>query len=76
MKIYIALELKSAYRMNNGELEYAHIDDKGVFDTDTFDYVEPELVGDETVTFQGKEAQFYDVYKQIKEVLSDKVGRK
>lgn len=76
MNTFIALELKSVYRLNNGELEYAPIDDKGTFDIDAFDYVEPELIGDETVTFEGKEMQFNDVYKKIKEVLNDTDRRK
>ena len=76
MRVFIALELKSAYRLNNGELEYAPIDDKGTFDIDMFDYVEPELIGDETVIFEGQEIQFNDVYIKIKEVLNDTDGRK
>ncbi len=76
MKLFIALELKSVYRLNNGELEYTPIDHKGTFDIDSFDYVEPELIGDELVTFEGQEIQFNEVYKKIKEVLSDTEGAK
>ena len=65
MKIYIATELRCAYRLNGEVLEFADISKGNIFDTDAFDAVDAELVGDETVTFLGKETDFNEVYKII-----------
>lgn len=70
MKIYFAPELKSAYRLNGSNLEYAPIETDGTISTDVFDYVEPELVGDEKVVFLGKTMTFNDAYKIITQALS------
>ena len=70
MKIYIATELGSAYRLEDGNLQYAHISKDSTFDSDSFDYVEPELICDEIIQFQGKQMPFNEAYKIITDCLS------
>ncbi|CAN5659745.1 hypothetical protein BH23THE1_BH23THE1_36110 [soil metagenome] len=69
MKIYIATELKSAYRLNDDSLEYAPINSDGTINTDSFNDVDLELIGDEEITFLGKKCTFNDAYAAITEIL-------
>lgn len=70
MKLYISNELGCAYRRNGDELECAPLMADGTLDTDDFASVEPELVGEEPVTFQGVETNLYGVYATLEKVLA------
>ncbi len=75
MIVYISKELRSAYRLNGEELEYAPISQDNTFDMDAFDYVEPDLVGDELVVFLDKETNFYDAYATVTKILKNKTNK-
>jgi hypothetical protein len=68
MLIYFSEELKSAYTIKDGELLQAHIKD-GITDTDTFDYIDFELIGDEVVPFEGTDRTFNEIWSEIKNRL-------
>jgi len=70
MKIYVAQELKSAYKLEGNALQFATISQDNVFDTDAFDDVDQDLVGSEPCTFMGKETTFSDVYDFITKSLN------
>lgn len=69
MVLYISTELRSVYRLNGETLEYAPIAKDNTFDVEAFDFVEPDLVGSELVTFLGKVTNFYEVYKIVTKTL-------
>jgi hypothetical protein len=70
MRIYFADELGSVYAIVNGVLQFAPMHSSEYYAED-FSPVEPELVGEEIVTFQGKEMTLYEVYKIVtKELLA------
>jgi hypothetical protein len=71
MKYYIANELSCLYRLNMGVLEYAPMISSNVIDTEDFAPVEPELVGEEQVTFSGVETNLYGVYSTVTKALCD-----
>lgn len=71
MLIYFSEELKSAYTIKDGELFQAHIID-GVVNSETFYYIDYELIGDEVVTFEGLDRTFNDIWSEIKERLDSK----
>lgn len=68
MKVLVSVELKSAYTLNGDELEYAPIVNN-VFDTEKFDYIDIDLVGDEVVTYNGRQDTLKTVYQDIKTAL-------
>ena len=69
-KIYInQKELGSAYRMNDGVLEFAPMMQDGTFDIAVFGPVEPELIGDELATFNGNEKEFNYIFQEIENIL-------
>ena len=70
MKEYIAEELGCRYRWNDQyqELEFSAQMKDGSFE-DEWNVVEPELVGEEEVTFQGKLMTLYEVYAIVKKEL-------
>jgi len=69
MKEYIAEDLGCKFRWNPEvkELEFAGILKDGTFDD--WNLVEPDLVGEEEVTFQGKLMTLYEVYAIVKKEL-------
>lgn len=72
MKMLVADELGCVYRLNSelDILEWCPMSQNGLFDFDLEGgAVEPELVGDETVTFQGKEMSLDDVYEIVYGIL-------
>lgn len=69
MKIYVAKDLGCIYRLNNGQLEFAPMLDNDTVDTDDFGYVEPDLVGEEEVTFLGVNTNLYGVFKTVTKQL-------
>ena len=65
MKIYISQELGSAYQLIGDSLEFAPLMKDGTFETNDFGATEPELMGEEPVTFEGVETNFYGAYATI-----------
>jgi hypothetical protein len=73
MKYYIANDLGCVFRRSNDstirELEFAPLLDNNTFDTEDFGYVEPDLVGEEEVTFLGVDTTLYKVWQMVDERL-------
>lgn len=69
MKILISSDMGSAYRLEDGELQFAPLMKDGTFDTEEFGFVEPDLVGEENVTFEGVDTDLYGVFSTIKHRL-------
>lgn len=72
MKYYIANDLGCIYRLNNGALEWAPMNLSNVIDDEEFGPVEPELVGEERVTFNGIETDLYGVFATVTKALKAK----
>lgn len=74
MKYYIARELGCVFRRNRDdtlrELEYAPIMQNNTFDTEDFASVEPDLVGEEEVTFRGEDMSLYKVWELVDKELA------
>lgn len=62
MKYLISNDLSSAYQMNGNSLEFSPLLQDGTFDTDDFGPVEPEMVGEEIVLFEGLDLTLYEVF--------------
>ena len=77
MKYYIAKDLGCVFRRSNDstvrELEYAPVMDNNTFDTEDFNYVEPDLVGEEEVTFLGVETTLNKVWETVDKQLRSKI---
>lgn len=69
MKHYIANELGCVYRLNTGILEWAPIMQGNLLDTEDFWPVEPELVGEERLTFRGVVTDLDGVYATVTQAL-------
>jgi hypothetical protein len=69
MKIYFADELGCVYALIDGVLQYAPMHSSEYY-TEDFYPVDPELVGDEEVTFKGQEMTLYKVYKLVTKELA------
>lgn len=65
MKMLIVTELGCAYRMYRGALEYAPLHQNMLLDTSEFGEVEPNLVGEERVTFRGVDTDLYGVFATV-----------
>ena len=63
-------ELGTAYRMNDGHLECCPMNADGTPDKDNWGDVEPDMVGEEEVTYKGRRQTLYEVFKDIKTRLS------
>ena len=73
MKIYNAVkDLGCYYRLNNSQLEYAIAMLDNTFDTNEFYNVEPDLVGEEEVTFLGVDTNLYGVFETVTKILTNK----
>lgn len=73
MRMYIANDLGCVYRLYNHDLEYAPLMADGTFDTDDFGAVEPYLVGEEEVTFNGVDTNLYGVYETVTKLLKENI---
>lgn len=69
MKYFISNDLGCVYRLKNNQLEYAPMRIDHTFHTTEFNLVEPDMVGEEQVTFKGEETNLYSVFKTVTEVL-------
>lgn len=70
MNYYLASELGCVYRLNDGILEYAPLRKDSIIPDEDFGPVEPELVGEELVTFNGAETDLYTVFATVTEALT------
>lgn len=71
MKIFISQEMGSAYRVKDHGLQFAPLMKDGTFNTEDFDYTEPDMVGEEYVTFEGVDTNLYGVFATIKRRLTE-----
>lgn len=74
MRYLIAQELGCVYRVSpvTGKVEWAPLYKDSSFDADEFGDVEPEVVGEERVTFRGVETNIYGVIATVKLMLEGK----
>lgn len=63
--ILIVQDLGCAYRLVDDTLEWAPLFNDGTIDTENWGPVEPDLVGEETVEYNGRECTLYDVFDDV-----------
>lgn len=70
-KIMFVEELGCAYRWSKEyqQLEWCPLLKGNILDPDEWGYIEEDLVGDEQVTYQGKEATLSEVYRDVESKL-------
>ena len=71
MRILVVNEFGCAYRLDGDVLEFAPLMQNGLFDTDDFGAVEPDLVGEEKVTFRGVDTDLYGVFATVTRELKE-----
>lgn len=67
--LLIADDLGCAYVWRDGCLQSALLMKDGTLDMDDFGAVEPDMVGEEMVTFEGNDTNLYGVYATVKQRL-------
>jgi len=68
---YYSADLGCVYRLqgDTGALQCAPMRQDGTFDVAEFGDVEPSMVGEERVTFQGVETDLYGVFATVTSLL-------
>jgi hypothetical protein len=70
--VMICNDLGCAYKLSDdGALLWTPLMSDGTYDDDEFGDVEPELVGEERVTFENREMTLYTVYDIVRGRLAD-----
>lgn len=74
MKYFICNDLGCLYKLDsNGQLmfnSFMTTKHGNNYTTDDWGYVEPDLVGEETVSFNGHDVTLYEVFKIVKGLLN------
>lgn len=63
-------DLGCVYRISEGAIEWAPLIEGHIFDPDEFGPVEEDLVGQETVTFQGVDTTLSTVFWWVRQTLA------
>ena len=71
---FLCPELGCAYRWNSqyNSLEWCPMMKDGTLDTDNWGVVEEDLVGEETVTYGGRDVTLSEVYRDVERQLGVK----